>query len=267
MTLIHPTAIVAKGAELEEGAQVGPYSVIGPNVKVGAGTWVGSHVVIEGHTQIGRDCRIFQFASIGSAPQDLKYKGEPTLLVIGNANIIREYVTIQPGTVQGGGKTVVGNGNLFMACSHVGHDCILGNQNIFANNVGLSGHVEIHDRVVIGGMVGVHQFCRIGSNAMLSGGTMVGQDIPPYCNAQGDRAKLRGLNTVGMQRSGFSKEQVAEVRKAYRHVFLGTGSLSEKLETLPADLKILPHVTLMLDFIKASKRGICSPVKSSVDLE
>ena len=182
---IHSTAIVSRSAEIAKDVQVGPYSVIGPNVKIDSGTWVGAHVVVEGHTTIGKNNRLFQFASVGSAPQDLKYKGEPTLLIIGNSNIIREYVTIQPGTIQANGKTVVGDGNLFMASSHVGHDSIVGNGNVFANNVALAGHVTIQNKVIIGGMVGIHQFCTIGDHAMLSGGSMVVKDIPPYCIAQG----------------------------------------------------------------------------------
>ena len=258
---IHSTAIVSKSAQIADDVQIGPYSVIGPNVKIGSGTWVGPHVVVEGYTTIGTKNRLFQFSSIGSAPQDLKYKGEPTLLNIGNSNIIREYVTIQPGTIQANGKTVVGNGNLFMASSHVGHDSVVGNSNVFANNVALAGHVTIQNKVIIGGMVGIHQFCTIGDNAMLSGGSMVVKDIPPYCIAQGDRAKLRGLNTIGLQRSGFSKEQITDIRKVYRNLFKSSGNMSERIASVPKDLANLSHISTLIEFIKSSQRGICSAEK------
>ncbi len=258
---IHSTAVVASGAQIAENVQIGPYSVIGANVKIGAGTWVGPHVVVEGHTTIGENNRLFQFASIGSAPQDLKYKGEPTLLIIGDSNIIREYVTLQPGTIQANGKTVIGNGNLFMASSHVGHDCVVGNGNVFANNVAVAGHVTIQDKVIIGGMAGIHQFCTIGNHAMLSGGSMVVKDVPPYCIAQGDRANLRGLNTLGLQRAGFEKEQIFNIKKAYRSLFMAKGKMSERINSIPSEIAIQPYISTMIEFIKSSQRGICSVEK------
>jgi len=258
---IHSTAVVASTAEIAENVQIGPYSVIGANVKIGPGTWIGPHVVVEGYTTIGANNRLFQFASIGSAPQDLKYKGEPTLLIIGDSNIIREYVTLQPGTIQVNGETVIGNGNLFMASSHVGHDSIVGNGNVFANNVALAGHVTIHNKVIVGGMAGIHQFCTIGNNAMLSGGSMVVKDVPPYCIAQGDRAKLRGLNTLGLQRAGFEKGQILDIKKAYRNLFMSRGKMSERINSIPAEVASQPHISAMIEFIKSSQRGICSVEK------
>ena len=258
MSNIHSTAIVSKSAEIAEDVQVGPYSVIGPNVKIGSGTWIGPHVVVEGYTTLGSKNRLFQFSPVGSAPQDFKYKGEPTLLNIGNSNIIREYVTIQPGTIQAEGKTVVGNGNLFMASSHVGHDSVVGNGNVFANNVALAGHVNIQNQVIIGGMVGIHQFCTIGDNAMLSGGSMVVKDVPPYCIAQGDRARLRGLNTIGLQRAGFSKDQIIDIRKVYRNLFKSSGKMSERIASIPQEITSKSHISTLIEFIKSSQRGICS---------
>lgn len=258
MSNIHSTAIVSKSAKISEDVQIGPYSVIGPNVKIGSGTWIGPHVVVEGYTTIGSKNRLFQFSSVGSAPQDLKYKGEPTLLNIGNSNIIREYVTIQPGTIQAEGKTVVGNGNLFMASSHVGHDSVVGDANVFANNVALAGHVNIQNQVIIGGMVGIHQFCTIGDNAMLSGGSMVVKDVPPYCIAQGDRARLRGLNTIGLQRAGFSKDQITDIRKVYRNLFKSSGNMSERIASIPQEITSKSHISALIEFIKSSQRGICS---------
>ncbi|MCL4139356.1 UNVERIFIED_CONTAM: hypothetical protein GTU68_039304, partial [Idotea baltica] len=202
---IHSTAIIHEGASLGEGTEVGPYSVIGSKVKLGKNNIIKSHVVIEGNTEIGDENTFFQFASVGAAPQDLKFHGEDSKLIIGNKNTIREYVTLQPGTEGGGMLTSIGDQNLFMASSHVGHDCKVGNANVIANSVALAGHVTIHDFVIMGGLSAVHQFVRIGDSSMISGGSMVIKDIPPFSIAQGDRASLVGINKIGLERRGFSK--------------------------------------------------------------
>lgn len=259
---VHRTSIVHSDAVLADGVMVGPYSIIGPYVSIGCNTCIGPHVVIEGRTTIGACNKIFQFASIGSQPQDLKYMGEPSTLVIGSNNIIREYVTIQPGTKGGSMTTKVGSGNLFMANSHVGHDCVVGDGNIFANSVGLAGHVEVMNGAVLGGMVGVHQFCRIGDYAMLSGGSKVGQDIPPYCVGQGDRCYLRGVNIVALKRANFSDEDIIHIRRLYRLLFSSTGGLNKKIDALPEDLKVLPFVESFLKFCASSIRGVTGSRKS-----
>lgn len=261
-TRIHPTAIVDSSAVLGEGVEIGAYSVIGPNVRIGDGCWISHHVVIEGLTTIAESCRIFQFASVGSEPQDLKYGGEASKLHIGKKNIIREYVTLQPGTEGGGMLTQIGDDNLFMASAHVGHDCIVGNGNILANSAALSGHVVVMNHAIIGGLVGVHQFTRIGSHSFLSGGSMVRADVPPYCFGQGDSCQLRGINMLGLERRGYSKEQISAIRKAYRHFFSSVGGLQEKIDTLPKELAAEPKVQTLVEFIKSSKRGVCAPAKN-----
>jgi UDP-N-acetylglucosamine acyltransferase len=253
---VHPTAIIHPEARLHESVEVGPYAVIGPKVSIGAGTTVGPHAVIEGRTTIGEKNRIFQFASVGASPQDLKYAGEDTELVIGNGNQIREFATLHLGTIGGGGVTRVGNNNLFMANSHVAHDCIVGNGCIFANSATLAGHVEIHDYVILGGLSAVHQFTRIGRHAFVSGGSMVAMDIPPFCTAQGDRAELAGLNTVGMQRHGYSDEQLRRVKEAYKILFRSKLGLNEALDRLQAEFGGQAEIDLMVDFITTSQRGI-----------
>lgn len=259
---IHPTAIIDPAAKLGVEVEVGPYSIIGPNVELGDHCWVGPHVVIEGLTTIGASCELFQFSSVGSKPQDLKYRNEPSTLVIGARNKIREYVTLQPGTAGGNMTTRIGDNNLFMANSHVGHDCIIGSNNIFANSVGLAGHVTVFDNVILGGLVGVHQFVRIGSHAFLSAGSMVGADIPPYCVGQGDRAHLRGINLIGLERSGFTSDDVTAIKKTYRQLFMTVGHLQEKIQSLPDELSSRPAIQAMLKFISDSERGVCQPERS-----
>lgn len=256
---IHGSAVISDGAEIEEGVSIGPFSVIGPNVKIGKGTKIHPHVVIDGYTTIGRDNEIFPFASIGMAPQDLKYAGEPSTLQIGDNNKIREYVTIQPGTSHGLMKTVVGSSNLFMANSHVGHDCIIGSNNVIANSVAIAGHVTVENHVILGGLVGIHQFTRIGSLALIGGGAMVNLDIPPYCLAQGDRCSIRGLNLIGLQRAGFSKEDISFIKKSYRHFFSTVGHLRAKLDTFPRELSQNERANALVEFIVNSKRGISEP--------
>lgn len=260
---VHSTAIIEEGAELGVDVEVGPYSIIRQHVKIGDRSQIGPHVVIEGYTTLGEENRIFQFASIGAAPQDLKFKNEPSTLVIGARNTIREFVTLQPGTATGTMTTTIGDNNLFMANSHVAHDCRVGSFNVFANSSALAGHVQIGNRVIVGGLVAVHQFARIGDLAMLGGGSMVSSDVPPYCIGQGDRCVLRGVNTIGLERAGLNEEEVAEVRRVYRHLFSSVGHLKEKVETLPAPLAEKAHIKSMLAFIASSSRGICQPGKTA----
>jgi len=224
---IHPTAIVDRHAELDSSVEVGPYAVIGPKVKIGARTRVGPHAVIEGDTTIGEENVIFQFASVGAIPQDLKYAGEPTRLVIGKANRIREFSTVHIGTAGGGGVTRIANGCLLMAQSHVAHDVQLGDGCILANSVALAGHVVVEDHVIFGGLAAVHQFTRIGRLAFVSGGAMVTQDVPPYVTVQGDRAEVVGINTVGLTRAHFDEHAQARVKGASKIVFRSKLGLGE----------------------------------------
>jgi UDP-N-acetylglucosamine acyltransferase len=258
---IHPSALVDPKAELDSGVVVGPFCIVGPHVKLGRNTVLQSHAVIQGHTTFGESNEIFPFASVGNVPQDLKYKGEPTTLLIGSRNKIRENATLQPGTVQGGGQTVVGDGNLFMAYTHVAHDCMIGNENILANGVQLSGHVTIGNRAVLGGLCGVHQFCRIGNYAMAAAGSMVAQDLPHFCMAQGDRAYLRGLNIVGLRRGGVVASAVAAVKAAYKLIFLsGAPTVDAAIEMCREQgLLEVEVVKSMVEFLRTSQRGVMRP--------
>lgn len=253
---VHATAIVHPDAKLHASVEVGPYSIIGPKVKIGAGSVIGSHVVIEGDTTLGERNRVFHHAAVGGQPQDLKYAGEPTRLVIGDDNMIREFTTLHIGTDGGGGITRIGNKNLFMAYSHVAHDCNVGNGCVLANSVALAGHVEVADFVIVGGLAAVHQFTRIGKHAFIAGGSMVAMDVPPYCTAQGDRAELAGLNTVGLSRHGMTDEQIGRVKEAYRILFRSKLGLNEAMSRLKAEHGGHPEIDHMLDFIGSSKRGI-----------
>ncbi len=254
--MIHQTAIVHEGAQIAEGVKIGPYAIIGEHVTIGPGTTIGPHTVIEGWTEIGRDNRIFQFASVGAAPQDLKYQGEKALLKIGDRNTVREFVTLHRGTPDGGGETVIGNDNLFMAYSHVAHDCLIGNQVILANSATLAGHVVVDDFAILGGLCAVHQFTRVGSQVMISGGSMVTQDIPPYTIAQGDRAKTVGINQVGLKRRGFSDEAIRTIKQAYKLVFRSGLRIEEALEQIEAELKGCKELEAFVAFIRNSSRGI-----------
>ena len=254
--LVHATAIIAQGAQLHPSVEVGPFAVIGPEVRIGAGSTVGPHAVVEGRTTLGENNRVFQFASVGAIPQDLKYAGEPTALVIGDGNQIREFSTLHIGTKGGGGVTRIGNQNLFMAYSHVAHDSQVGNRCVFANGATLAGHVEVGDCVTLGGLSAVHQFTRIGPHAFIAGGAMVVMDVPPFCVAQGDRAELAGLNVVGLQRHGFTEEQVAGIKEAYRILFRSKLPLEEAVSRLRVECAGHAEVERLLDFVTTSKRGL-----------
>jgi len=256
--MIHSTAIVDPKAEIAGGVDIGPYTVIEKDVFIGEGTKIGPHVVIREGTRIGKQCHIFQFSSIGEAPQSFAYQGEKTYLLLGDQNIIRESVTLHRGTVSGGQKTVIGNNNYFMAYAHVAHDCHIGNRVVMANGATLGGHILVEDDAVIGGLAAVHQFCRIGALAFLSGLTGASLDIPPYTLASGSRAKLFGLNTVGLKRHHFSGETLRALKKAYRTIFRSSLTLEKAIKQLSEDnLSRIPEVQHLLQFLQTSKRGIC----------
>ncbi|MFN2257070.1 MAG: acyl-ACP--UDP-N-acetylglucosamine O-acyltransferase [Desulfuromonadaceae bacterium] len=256
MADIHPTAIIEDGAQLAADVHIGAYSIIRAGVSIGDGTKVGPHVVIEGNTSIGCGNEIFQFASIGAIPQDLKFHGEESFLTIGDRNKIREFATIHLGTEDGGGKTVIGNDNLFMAYTHVAHDCRVGNHVILANAATLAGHVEVDDFAILGGMSAVHQFTRIGTHVMASGGSMVAQDVVPYVIVQGDRAKNVGLNLVGLKRRGFAKEELSALKKAYKLLFRSGMMQEEALKEIESWEDIPATVQNLVDFVRQSERGI-----------
>lgn len=255
-TVVHPTAIVHPKAKLGAGVSVGPYSVIQERVSVGDGTSVGAHCVLEGQTTIGEDCEIFTGAVIGSIPQDLKYHGEESALVIGDRNKIREYVTINPGTEGGGNKTVLGSDCLLMAYSHVAHDCVVGDHVILANSVALAGHITVEDRAVVGGLVGVHQFSRIGTMAIIGGCSRVIQDIPPYATAVGYPAEVYDINAEGLKRAGVSDEVKTQLRRAFRVLFRSKLSMSHAVEQVQAFPNRSPELEHLLAFIRQSKRGV-----------
>ena len=261
--LVHPSAIVDPGARIGAGVQVGPYAVIGAQVVIGENTTVGAHCVIEGHTTIGRDNRIWQFCSIGAAPQDMKYAGEPTRLEIGERNTIREFCTFNRGTAQDGGVTRIGDDNWIMAYVHLAHDCQVGNHTIFANNATLAGHVQVGDWVIVGGLTGVHQFVKIGAHAMAGFQTALSQDVPPFMMVDGNPAKVHGFNIEGLRRRGFSAERIAQVKQIHRLLYRNGLTLEQaKAEigtlgaSMPAGDERAADVQAMLDFLGASRRGI-----------
>jgi UDP-N-acetylglucosamine acyltransferase len=260
MTTIHPTAIVEKGAQLDSSVTVGPYTVIGPHVKIAGGTAVGPHCVIEGHTTIGRDNRIFQFGSIGAANQDKKYKGEPTELVIGDRNTIREFVTLHVGTVQDKAVTRIGDDNWIMAYSHIAHDCVVGNNVTMANNTTLAGHIEIGDWVTVGGLVGIHQFVKVGAHAMLGFMSAVSQDVPPFMLVDGNPLKVAGVNVVGLNRRGFTKERVTAIRQMHKLLYREGRTLADARTAIDALAQQVPaaaaDVALMSGFLAKAERGI-----------
>jgi UDP-N-acetylglucosamine acyltransferase len=254
--MIHSTAIIDATAELDSGVEVGPYSIIGPRVKIGKNTRIGPHVVIEGWTEIGGECTIFQFASLGAVPQDLKYRGEESRVIIGSNNTIREFVTINRGTAQAGGETRLGSNNLLMAYCHVAHDCRIGSHVVLANAATLAGHIEMEDHAIVGGLAAVHQFVRLGSYCIIGGCSGVSQDIPPYMMANGQRAQLYGLNIEGLKRHRFPEEAVNNLKKAYRVIFRSGLTVEKALEQLESEIQNSAEVNHLITFIKASKRGI-----------
>lgn len=254
--MIHPSAIVDPKAELASGVEIGPYSIIGPGVRIDSGTRIGPHVVVRGPTTIGKDNRIFQFASVGEECQDKKYKGEPTQLVIGDRNQIREGCTLHRGTIQDQSLTRVGSDNLLMAYVHVAHDVVVGDNNILANNTALAGHVHVGDNVILGGFTTVHQFCHIGSYAMSAFASAVNQDIPAFVMVRGNVAEPHGMNFEGMKRRGYSQELIARLRNAYKVVYLRGLKIDDALRQLESDAAAIPEVRLFVDSIRASTRGI-----------
>jgi UDP-N-acetylglucosamine acyltransferase len=254
---IHPTAIVSPEANMEEGVEIGPYTIIGPDVNIGKNTVIGPHVVIDAHTDIGEGCRIFQFASIGAIPQDLKFKGENTRVIIGNYNTIREFATIHQATSADIGVTVIGDRNLLMAYTHVAHNCKLGNNIIMSNAVNLAGHIHVEDFAIIGGMTGIHQFTRIGAHSFIGGASAVSKDIPPFVLASGNYAKLYGLNIIGLKRRGFKEETVSALKEAYRIIFRSSLLLKVAIKKVKNEVEDLPEIRQLITFIQKSERGIC----------
>jgi UDP-N-acetylglucosamine acyltransferase len=251
---IHPTAVVDPAAQLGN-VEVGPYVVIGPGVTL-------HDAVIYGETVMGEGCRVHAFATIGGDPQDLKYRGEPTRLEIGRNNTFREYVTINRGTSQGGGVTRIGDGNLFMACVHIAHDCQIGNEAVFGNSTALAGHVTVGDNAFLSGLAAVHQFCQVGRRAMVAGGSMAALDVPPFSIAQGDRARLFGLNIVGLRRGGYSNEQIAVLRQAWRELFGRSSPMRIAMAKVREQWGQMPEVLEMVEFIERSQRGVCRAATS-----
>jgi UDP-N-acetylglucosamine acyltransferase len=253
---IHPSAVVSPKAELGPGVTVGPFSHVGEGVTIGPDTTVGSHVIIEGVTRIGERNKIFHFSSIGSAPQDIAYRGEPTELVIGNDNVIREYVTINRATTKESGKTVIGNNNYIMAYAHVAHDCVLGDRVIMSNVATLGGHIHIGDGAIIGGLVAIHQFVRIGDFAFLGGKSGVDRDVPPFMMTAGPRAKLYGVNRKGLSRMGMSQEKIDGLKKAYRIIWRDHIRFTDGVARVREEIPAFPELELLLTFFNGSKRGI-----------
>ena len=254
---IHPTAIIAPDAQLEEGVEIGPYSIIRADVKIGKNTIIGPHTIIDNYTHIGEGCNIFQFCSIGAPPQDLKFGGEKTRVVIGNFNTIREFVTIHRATSADIGMTIIGENNLLMAYVHIAHNCKLGNNIIMANTATLAGHVHVEDHAIISGLTGIHQFCRIGAHCMIGGVSAVVKDIPPYTLAQGNHAKLFGLNIIGLKRRGFPEKSIKAITEAYRIIFRSSLLLDAAIKKVESEVEDLPEVHNFIKFIKESERGVC----------
>ncbi len=254
--MIHPTAIIGKTAKIGDDVTIGPYAIVSDEVTIGDKTVIGPHAVIEPYVEIGPECQIFQFASVGAVPQSLKFKGEVSWTKIGRQCIIREFVTINRGTEEGGGWTKIGDGCLLMAYVHIAHDCMLGRNVVMANNATLAGHIEIGDFATVGGLTAVHQFVRIGDNAFVGGKSVVVKDIPPFVLASGDRATLHGLNTVGLKRRGFTQETLKQLKKTYRLIFRFGLTQNEAIERVAAEVDPVPEVRAFVAFIKSSERGI-----------
>ena len=256
MARIHPTALVDATAELGDDVEVGAFSIVGPQVRVGAGTVIGPHVVLTGRTSLGARNRVFQFTSLGEIPQDRKYGGEPTTTTIGDDNVFREFVTVNAGTAQDRGDTAIGDGNLFLAYTHVAHDCVVANRTIFSNNAQIAGHVVIGDWVVMGAYAGVHQFCRVGAHAMLAAGAIVLQDVPPFVTAAGYPAKPHGTNNEGLRRRGFTADDILAVRRAYKTLYREGRTLDDAKAELVAASRTAPALAALVDFLAETGRGI-----------
>ena len=263
-TFIHSTAIIEDGAQIGAGCYIGPYSIVGPNVLLGDKVKLQSHVVVDGHTTVGEGTTVYPFASLGTAPQDLKYHGEPSELIIGKNNTIREHATMNPGTESGAMQTVVGDNCLFMMSTHVAHDCQIGDNVIMANNATLGGHVIVGDRVLIGGLAAVHQFVRIGSFAVIGGMSGVENDVIPFGRVKGERASLAGLNLIGLERGGFNKFQIRKIQKVVKNIFEGKGNLDQRLEALAASSEEDALVSQIVEFAQSREKfGLCQPVKKT----
>ncbi len=256
---IHPTALVHEKASVARDVQIGPYCIIGEGAKIGRGVKLLNNVVIEGDAEIGQGSTIYPFAVIGLPPQDMKYGGEKTGVRIGSGNIIREYASIHRGSVGAEGVTILGDNNYIMAYSHIAHDCRIGSNVVMANSVTMAGHVQVDDNAILGGVIAIHQFTRIGAFSMTGGFSGIGQDIPPYTIASGARAKLYGLNLVGLKRHGFSKETIADLSKAYKILFRSKYTLKEAIKKVQEDIPKTPELERLMEFVKTSKRGICRP--------
>jgi UDP-N-acetylglucosamine acyltransferase len=254
-TKIDKRAIIEKGAKIDENVTIGPYAVIGPSVKIGSGCVIDAFAQVVGNTTVGKNNHIFSYAVIGNVPQDLKYKGEESFLIVGNNNTIREFVTMNVGTEKGS-KTIVGNGNLIMAYSHIAHDCFIGNDNVLANCATLAGHVTIEDRVTVGGIVAIHQFCRLGILSMIGGCSKVVQDVPPYCVSDGHPSVVRSLNLIGLRRANFSQSSISLLKKAFKIMFFEDHPLARAKELVAKELSSSKEVEYLLKFISSSERGI-----------
>jgi len=254
--LIHTTAIVDSSANVADDVEIGPYSIIGPDVTIGAGCWIGPHVVIKGPTTLGRDNKIFQFASVGEDPQDLKYAGERTSLEIGDGNTIREFATINRGTIGGGGTTRIGNHNLFMAYIHVAHDCILSDHIIMANGASIAGHVEVGNYAILAGFACVHQFCLVGEHAFVGLNSVANRDVAPFTMAVGNYAEAKGINKNGLRRREFSEEAISALHRAYKALLRQHGERDKAIDAIKSDRDQFPEVARFIDFIEQSERGV-----------
>lgn len=254
--MIHSTAVIDASASIAEDVEIGPYSVIGPNVSIDSGTWIGPHVVINGPTNIGKNNKIYQFSSLGEVPQDKKYDGEPTRLKIGDGNTIREYVTINRGTIQDRGATIIGNDNWIMAYVHIAHDCMIGNHTVMANATSLAGHVEIDDYVITGGFSLIYQFCSLGAYSFTGFGAHVNKDVPPYVTVAGQMAKPHGINSEGLRRHEFSKEAVSAIKKAYKLLYRSNLGVAQALEQITPLSEQYKELVPLCEFVRGSQRGI-----------
>ncbi len=254
--MIHPTALIDPKAELADDVEVGAYSIIDSKVRIDNGTRIGPHAVVNGRTTIGKNNRIFQFTSIGEEPQDMKYKGEDTELIIGDNNTIRELCTFSRGTTQGGGITKIGNNNWIMACVHIAHDCIVGDNIIMGNNSALAGHVTIADHAILSGYALIHQFCEVGAHSFTSFASHVNQSIPPYVTVSGEKASVKGINSEGLRRRGFTPEQIQQIRRAYKAIYRERLSLEDAISKLEEMAVESAEIRPMVDFLKTAERGI-----------